>query len=205
MICNKCNKEIENGTKFCMFCGAIQINSQKKEPKVIEVSPVVKKNEEKQDEKAVKNVENATLTASECEDGIEKIEKISKAKKQKVTKEKKEAKEKPAFKKEEKPAKKSADRVNFFLLLLSLLCPPYFGVLITIWQSAKAPKSSQVYGVATILSFIFVKVKNYVLTVLATLSVVILVLTSVLSGAYIVLTELGYDLSFVTDFVSSIL
>ena len=99
---------------------------------------------------------------------------------------------------------KSKDRVNFFFLLLTLLCPPYFGVLITICTSAKAPKATQVYGIFTILSFIFMNIKNYILTFFATIFVVLGVIAALLSGAYILLSELGYDMSFVTNAISTL-
>ena len=91
------------------------------------------------------------------------------------------------------------------MLLLTLMCPPYFGVLITICNSAKSPRATQVYGVFTILSFIFAKIKNYILTVIATFCVIMAVLAALVSGAYLVMTELGYDITFITDFVSSYL
>ena len=198
MICVKCKKEIEDGAKRCSFCGASQEAKTASAPNVIEINPVSDKKDEKvktqkaekQEKKAEKKSESATLLEPKKENKPEKAEKEPKAKKEKSPKTKKEIA--PA---EEKPRKKSKDRVNFFLLILSLCCPPYFGVLITVCTSAKAPKASQVYGVFTILSFIFSKIKNYVLTVIATVCVVIGVIAVVLQGAYIVIGELGYDIS----------
>lgn len=280
MICNKCNKEIEDGVKFCTNCGvAIEVKDEKlsttvvpavdkKEEKpsaatapaadkkeetltTVVVTPAVNKKEEKpkkkaekSSEKIVKNVENATLPSTN-EEKIEqkpeekaeekadkkqlktdkKAEKAEKKNKKDSEKEKalivpqqaekqsvpvkvepiketvaveeninKEAKVKE---KKKKAPKKSKDRVNFFLLVLSLCCPPYFGVLITICTSAKAPKASQVYGVFTILSFIFMKVKNYILTAIATLCVIFGALAVVIQGVLLVLAELGYNITLI--------
>lgn len=188
MKCSKCDKEIENGAKFCTFCGTVQEEIKEEKPTnapVITVVPKAAKKPEKKAKKEAKAPKNATLPEQKAKDKPKK----EKAPKKDIPKEK-EPKEK---------APKSKDRVNFFLLLLSLLCPPYFGVLITICTSAKKPKASQVYGVLTILSFIFMKVKNYVLTVLATVLVIAGALCVLFFGVYLVLTTLGYDVSFVTS------
>ena len=188
MKCTKCNKEIENGAKFCTFCGAKKEEIKEEKPTdapVITVVPKASKKSEKKAKKEEKAPKNATLPEQKAKD---------KPKKEKAPK-----KEAPKEKEPKEKSPKSKDRVNFFLLLLSVLCPPYFGVLITICTSAKKPKSSQVYGILTILSFIYNQVKNYVLTVLATVLVIVGALCALLSGAYLVLTELGYDISFVTS------
>ncbi|MBQ4108350.1 MAG: zinc-ribbon domain-containing protein [Clostridia bacterium] len=230
MICNKCNREIAEGVKFCTYCGAIQEIKEEKAPTVINVVPTVKEKVIQSNE----NAENATLPPINEVEIIEPIaEKENKKQSKKAEKASKKAKieeetavdtEKVEKKREKKKSKqddeyaelderitesenspKSKDKVNFFLLLLTLLCPPYFGVLITICNSAKAPKATQVYGIFTILSFIFSKIKNYILTVIATFSIIMAVLAALVSGAYHVMTELGYDITFITDFVSSYL
>ena len=294
MICNKCNKEFEDGAKFCTHCGAPAKIVEEKAPTVVSVTPkkgttkkvVTEKKEENIAPSAVeeKKEEVAAPTAPEAE--VQAATKPTRAKKtakktveekpaQTIAEVKQEAKaeeapkaEKPSeepaekqsdLKEAEKPteatekkqskkaekkaekaapekeqekavavpkkteekltenapekavkekkekAPKSKDRVNFFLLLLTLMCPPYFGVLITICSSAKAPRATQVYGVFTILSFVFAKIKNYILTVIATFCVIMAVLAALVSGAYLVMTELGYDITFITDFVSSYL
>ena len=188
MKCTKCNKEMENGAKFCTFCGAGKEEKKEEKPNdtnVITVVPKVSKKTKKQAKKGKETPKNATLPEPKVK---------NKAKKEKAIK-----KEAPKEK-----APKSKDRVNFFLLVLSVLCPPYFGVLITICTSAKKPKASQVYGVFTILSFIFNKVKNYVMTVLATILVVLGALCALIFGAYLVLTELGYDISFLTSLFQTV-
>ena len=188
MKCTKCNKEIENGAKFCTFCGAKKDEKKDAKPNDVAVIPVVPKatkKSEKQVKKEEKTPKNATLPAPKAKDKPKK----EKSKKEETPKEK---------------APKSKDRVNFFLLVLSVLCPPYFGVLITICTSAKKPKSSQVYGILTILSFIYNQVKNYVMTVLATILVVLGALCALLSGVYLVLTELGYDISFLTSLFQTV-
>ncbi len=191
MNCIKCNKEIENGAKFCTFCGATQ--DEEGAPNVITVVPAVKKKDAKKEEKKAEKLEKKEAKNA-------KKQTLPQPKQEKAPKEQK-AEKAPKEQKAEK-APKSKDRVNFFLLMLTLLCPPYFGVLITVCQSAKKPKASQVYGIFTILSFIFMKVKNYVLTVVFTLCVIFGALAVVLQGAYLVLTELGYDISFVTNSIS---
>ena len=290
MICNKCNKEFEDGAKFCTHCGAPAKIVEEKAPTVVSVTPkkgttkkvVTEKKEENIAPSAVeeKKEEVAAPTAPEAE--VQAAPKPTRAKRtvkksaeEKPDEAKQEAKaeeapkaekpneepaekqsdlkeaEKPTEATEKKPSKKaekkaekaapekeqekavavpkkteekltenapekavkekkektpkSKDRVNFFLLLLTLMCPPYFGVLITICSSAKAPRATQVYGVFTILSFVFAKIKNYILIVIATFCVIMAVLAALVSGAYLVMTELGYDITFITDFVSSYL
>ncbi len=290
MICNKCNKEFEDGAKFCTHCGAPAKIVEEKAPTVVSVTPkkgttkkaVTEKKEENIAPSAVeeKKEEVAAPTAPEAEvkaapkptrakrtvkksaeekpDEAKqetKVEEAPKAEKPSAEPAEKQSDlkeaEKPAEATEKKPSKKaekkaekaapekeqekavavpekteekltenapekavkekkekapkSKDRVNFFLLLLTLMCPPYFGVLITICSSAKAPRATQVYGVFTILSFVFAKIKNYILTVIATFCVIMAVLAALVSGAYLVMTELGYDITFITDFVSSYL
>ena len=263
MICNKCNKEFEDGAKFCTHCGAPAEIVEEKAPTVVSVTPKKRTTKKDATEKKEENIapsvveekkEEAVAPTPQAAE-TEAAPKPSKAKKTA----KKTVEEKPAEKEAEKPAEatekkqskkadkksekaapeeeqekavavpekteekltenepekavkekkekapKSKDRVNFFLLLLTLMCPPYFGVLITICSSAKAPKATQVYGVFTILSFIFAKIKNYILTVIATFCVIMAVLAALVSGAYLVMTELGYDITFITDFVSSYL
>ncbi len=293
MICNKCNKEFEDGAKFCTHCGAPAEIVEEKAPTVVSVTPKKRTTKKAATENKEENITPSVVEEKKKEAvaptpqavETEAAPKPAKAKKtakkaieekpaQTIAEVKQEAKaeapkaEKSAEKEAEKPAeaveqkpdkkaekadkksekeaakkaekeqkaivvaenkekkqavevneesdepvkaekkqkpKKSKDRVNFFLLLLTLMCPPYFGVLITICTSAKAPKASQVYGVFTILSFIFAKIKNYILTVIATFCVVMAAIAVLLSGAYLVMTELGYDITFITDFVSSYL
>ena len=291
MICNKCNKEFEDGAKFCTHCGAPAEIVEEKAPTVVNVTPKKMTTKKAATEKKEENIapsvveekkEEAvapTPQAAETEVALKPAKKAAKKTveekpAQTIAEVKQEAKaeapkaEKPAEKEAEKPAeaveqkpdkkaekadkksekeaakkaekeqkalivaekkekkqavevneesdepvkaekkqkpKKSKDRVNFFLLLLTLMCPPYFGVLITICSSAKSPRATQVYGVFTILSFIFAKIKNYILTVIATFCVIMAVLAALVSGAYLVMTELGYDITFITDFVSSYL
>lgn len=283
MICNKCNKEFEDGAKFCTHCGAPAEIVEEKAPTVVSVTPkkMTTKNaatekkeesiapkaaEEKKKEAATPTPQAAETEAApklasakktvkkaieekpagaiaevkqevkaeapkaekpsekEAEKSAEAVEQKTDKKAEKEAAKKAENEQKAivvAEKKEKKQAvevneesdepvkaekkQKSKDRVNFFLLLLTLMCPPYFGVLITICSSAKAPRATQVYGVFTILSFIFAKIKNYILTVIATFSIIMAVLAALVSGAYLVLTELGYDLSMVTDTLSSFL
>lgn len=291
MICNKCNKEFEDGAKFCTHCGAPAEIVEVKAPTVVSVTPKKRTTKKDATEKKEENITPSVVEEKKKEAvaptpqaaETEAAPKPAKAKKtvkkaieekpaEAIAEVKQEAEapkaEKPAEKEAEKPAeaveqkpdkkaekadkksekeaakkaekeqkaivvaekkekkqavevneesdepvkaekkqkpKKSKDRVNFFLLLLTLMCPPYFGVLITICTSAKAPKATQVYGVFTILSFIFAKIKNYILTVIATFCVVMAAIAVLLSGAYLVMTELGYDITFITDFVSSYL
>lgn len=210
MNCIKCNKEFEDGAKFCTHCGAEQKSDEQKTPTVINVTPVAKgKAEKKESKKSDKKSESATLPEQKDKKSEKKADKKANApaKSEKKSKAEKKVKEPKATEVKEKKEKepKSKDRVNFFLLLLTLLCPPYFGVLITVCSSAKAPKATQVYGIFTILSFIFMKVKNYVLTAVATILVIVGAIAALLGGAYLVATELGYDITFITDFVSSYL
>lgn len=199
MKCTKCNKEIENGAKFCTFCGAkkeeIKEEKPTDAPPVITVVPKASKKSEKKAKKEEKAPKNATLPKQKAKDKPKKEKAPKKDASKKDAPKEKQQKEKQS--KEKSP--KSKDRVNFFLLLLSLLCPPYFGVLITICTSAKKPKSSQVYGILTILSFIYNQVRNYVLTVLVTVLVIVGALCTLFFGAYLVLAELGYDISFLTS------
>lgn len=204
MNCIKCNKELENGAEFCAFCGAIQ--ALKEEKPVIDEKPIAveppKKTENVQEnsEGAILPFQNEEIIIEEVpEKDTQKVGKNHKKDAQKAEKKLQKEKEKEYIEqvkeKNKQCAIKSKDKVNFFLFIMSFCCPPYFGVLITVLESAKSPKASQVYGICTILSFIFMKIKNYVLTVLAAICIIIGVLLVLLQGAYLVLGELGYNIA----------
>ena len=71
MKCTKCNKEIENGAKFCTFCGAKKEEIKEEKPTdapVITVVPKASKKSEKKAKKEEKAPKNATLPEQKAKD-----------------------------------------------------------------------------------------------------------------------------------------
>ena len=71
MKCTKCDKEIENGAKFCTFCGAVQEEIKEEKPTdapVITVVPKAAKKPEKKAKKEAKAPKNATLPEQKAKD-----------------------------------------------------------------------------------------------------------------------------------------
>ena len=71
MKCTKCDKEIENGAKFCTFCGTVQEEIKEEKPTndpVIEVVPKAAKKPEKKAKKEAKAPKNATLPEQKAKD-----------------------------------------------------------------------------------------------------------------------------------------
>ena len=97
---------------------------------------------------------------------------------------------------EQKPVK---DRVNFFLLLFSLMFPPYLGTFIWITRSSRKPKASTVYGVLGIISYVVTNfLKKLIVNVLSVLiTIVALVGFIVFAYFYIqgALLDAGYIFS----------
>ena len=197
MICNVCNKEVENGANACPYCGSelvkkdsrvIEISFKKPDPPpVIELSfiePVCK-------EPVYEEVEESVYEEPIYEEPVyEEPVYEAPAPAPKPVKKKKPSKEKP-----EKPKKVAKDKVNPLFFLISLLWAPYPGVLLWVATSKKTPKASCTYGICGIIMFVLKCIKQYV-TSIVTRALAVIFLLIMLAGATAVVLITQYNITF---------
>ena len=184
MICNVCNKEVEENVRVCPFCGAsLTIN----ECKVIEV-------EFKKPEPPPVIVVEFVEPELEPEPIPEpKPEPIPEPEPEPIPEPEPEPIPEPKPVKKEKPAKKpkSKDRINPLFLLVSLLWAPYPGIALWVMNSKKAPKSSQVYGICAIIMAILKQAVKAIKRTIATALVVLLLVLCAVASIVLVIIQLN--------------
>ena len=189
MICNVCNKEVENGIAVCPYCGA---DLTKKEEKVIAISfkkpnppPVIEVTfiEPEIVEEPVIEVEPIYYEEPIEEEPVVEEPALAPAKK---------VKKKKSKKKEEKPKVKSKDKINPLFLILSLLWAPYPGILLWVLTSKKTPKASQAYGSCGIIMFTLRCVTRYITSIITRVVTTVAVIVFIVGiTAVLVITQYG--------------
>ncbi len=193
MICSVCNKEVNDGVKICPFCGAdltlkenkvIEVCFEKPAPPpVIEVlfaQPVIA-----EPEYVEEPIYEKAPVYEEPKAPVTRVRKIKKKAPTKVNKKNAPVKEK----------KKTKDKANFFLVILSLLWAPYPGILLWILTSKKTPKASQVYGNCAIIMFVLKCMWQYIKSIVTTILAVVLTATLIIGGTA-VLFMIQYGITF---------
>lgn len=190
MICSVCNKEVDEGTVVCPFCGA---DLSKKEARVIEiafkkptppptivVSFIEPEPEYVEPEPEYVEPEPMPEPTPEPKPILKKTRK--KVKKQKPVQE-------PV---QEKP--KSKDKINFLFLILSLLWAPYPGIALWVATSKKTPKASQTYGICAIVMYLLSRVRIYVGAFFRALAVGLLLLVCAVVSVVFIMIQ--YNITF---------